>query len=73
MVVEEVVVAVSVEVSAVELLSETEVGDRLQVVGLVGLVGSVVMEQASETVPVKELPGVTVMVAVLPLVAPGRW
>jgi hypothetical protein len=70
-VVEEVVVAVRVEVSAVELLSETEVGDKLQVVGLVGLDGSLVMEQARVTVPVKELPGVTVMVAVLPLLAPG--
>jgi hypothetical protein len=63
-VVEEEVVAVSVEVSAVELLSETEVGDRLQVVGLVGLEGSLEMEQVSETVPEKELPGVAVMVAV---------
>lgn len=63
-VVEEVVVAVSVEVSAVELVTLTEVGDRLHVVGLEALEGELVIEQLRETVPENELPGVTVMVAV---------
>jgi hypothetical protein len=59
-----------VEVCAVELLMETEVGERLHVVGLAAPEGAVT-EQVSATVPENELPGVTVMVAVLPLVAPG--
>jgi hypothetical protein len=63
-VVEEVVVAVSVDVCAVVLLIETEAGERLQVVGLVALEGVVVTAQASATVPVNVLAGVTVMVAV---------
>lgn len=71
MVVKEDVVAVSVEVSAVVPLIDTEVGDRPQVVGLDALDGSLVTVQVRLTVPVNELPGVTVMVAVLPLVAPG--
>ena len=50
---------------------ETEVGARPQVVGLVAPVGELVTEQVRDTVPVKVLDGVTVMVAVLPLVAPG--
>jgi hypothetical protein len=70
-VVEEVVVAVSVEVCAVVLLMVTEAGERLQVAGLVALVGVVVSAQESVTVPVNEFAGVTVMVEVLPEVAPG--
>jgi hypothetical protein len=52
------------------LLKVSEEEERLQVVGLVAPVGAVTA-QVSVTVPVNELPGVTVMVAVLPLVAPG--
>jgi hypothetical protein len=63
------VVAVRVEVCAVVLLMVTEVGERLQVAGLVAPVGELVTEQVRETVPVNELPGVTVTVDV-PL-APG--
>jgi hypothetical protein len=70
-VVEDVVVAVRVEVCAAALLIETEVGDRLQVAGLAAPAGELVTEQVRETVPVNELDGVTVMVEVLPLVAPG--
>jgi hypothetical protein len=66
----DVVVAVRVEVCAVVLLKVSEEEERLQVVGLVAPVGAVTA-QVSVTVPVNELPGVTVMVAVLPLVAPG--
>jgi hypothetical protein len=43
----------------------SEVGERPHVVGLVGLEGWVVIAHESVTVPVNELPGVTVMVAVL--------
>src|ERR1039457_6020547 len=43
---------------------ETEVGARLQVVGLVAPVGVLVTAQVRATVPVNELPGVTVMVEV---------
>jgi len=50
---------------------ETEVGERLHVVGLVAPLGEFVIEHVRDTVPVKELEGVTVMVEVLPLVAPG--
>jgi hypothetical protein len=66
-----VVPAVSVAVSAVVPLMVTEVGDRLQVTGLVGLVRVVLTAQLKATEPVNELPGVTVMVAVLLLVAPA--
>jgi hypothetical protein len=66
----EVVVAVRVEVTAVVPLMVTELGERLQVAGLVALVGPLT-EQVSATVPVKELPGVTLMVEVLALVEPG--
>jgi hypothetical protein len=69
--VEDVVVAVRMEVCAVALLIETEAGDRPQVVGLVAPVGELVTEHVRETVPVNELAGVTVMVEVLPLVPPG--
>lgn len=70
-VVEDVVVAVSVEVCAVAVLNVREGEERLQVAGLVALVGVLVTEQVSATVPVNELAGVTVIVAVLPDVAPG--
>jgi hypothetical protein len=65
------VVAVSVDVCAVELLNVSESEERLHVVALVALVGVLVIEQLSVTVPVNELDGVTVMVEVSPLVAPG--
>jgi hypothetical protein len=71
LVVVDVVVAVSVEVSAVVLLMLTEDGERLQVAGLTGFKNVVVTAQLSVTVPVNELPGVTVMVEALPLLAPG--
>ncbi len=62
MVVVDEVVAVSVEVCAVALLKVSEVGERLHVVGLVAPDGQLVTAQVSVTVPVNELPGVTVMV-----------
>jgi hypothetical protein len=55
----------------VEALSVSEVGERLHVVGLTALEILVVTAQVSATVPENELPGVTVMVEVLLLVAPG--
>jgi hypothetical protein len=64
LVVEEVVVAVSVEVCAVALLKVSEDEETPHVVGLVALEGAVVTAQVSATVPVNELPGVTVMVEV---------
>jgi hypothetical protein len=64
------VVAVSVAVIADVLLRSTEVGERLHVAGLVAPVGSLTVQLRS-TVPVNELAGVTVMVEVLPDVAPG--
>ena len=67
----EVVDTFSVEVCAVVSVIETEVGDRPQVAGLVGLEMEVVTAQVSVTVPVKEFDGVTVMVEVLLVVAPG--
>jgi hypothetical protein len=63
------VLTVSVEVSAVVVLIVTELGERAQVAGLVALEGVLVSAQVNVTVPVNELPGVTVMVE-LP-VAPG--
>jgi hypothetical protein len=60
----EVVVAVKVDVCAVVLLIATDVGDMLHVAALVALVGVLVTEHPSATVPVNELPGVTVMVEV---------
>jgi hypothetical protein len=68
-VVEEVVAAVSVDVCADVSLMVTDVGERLQVAGLVALEGVLVTAQERETVPVNEFDGVTVMVAVL--VEPG--
>jgi len=67
----DVVVAVSVDVSAVVPLMETEVGERLQVAGLTGLVTLVVTAQDSVTVPENEFDGVTVMSDVLLVVAPA--
>jgi hypothetical protein len=67
----DVVVAVSAEVSAVVVLMVTEAGERLQVAGLAAPEGELVTEQVSATVPVNELAGVTVIVEVLPLVAPA--
>lgn len=63
------VLAVSVVVCVVELLNVSESDEREHVAGLVALEGVLVIEQDSVTVPVYELPGVTVMVE-LPL-APG--
>jgi hypothetical protein len=63
-VVEPVVAAVSVEVCAVALLKVSEAGETPHVTGLAALEGEVVTEQESATVPVNELAGVTVMVAV---------
>jgi hypothetical protein len=60
-----VVVAVSVDVCAPVLLIATDVGERLHVVGLVAFESVVVTAQVSETVPVNEFDGVTVIVAVL--------
>ena len=60
-----------VEVWGAPPLMETDVGERPQVVGLVAPVGELVTAQVRDTVPVNELEGVTVMVAVLALVAPG--
>jgi hypothetical protein len=59
-----------VAVIADVLLRSTEVGERLHVAGLLALVGAVT-EQVRSTVPVNELAGVTEMVEVLLVVAPG--
>jgi hypothetical protein len=67
----DVVLAVSVAVCAPELLIVTEVGERLHVTGLEALDGDVVTAHVSATVPVNELDGVTVIVEVLPDVAPA--
>ena len=67
----DVVVAVNVVVSAVEPLIVTVVGERLQVTGLEALDGDVVTAQVSATAPENELDGVTVIVEVLPELAPG--
>ena len=69
--VNDVVFAVRIDVCAVELLKVTDAGERLQVVGLVAPEGELVMEQVSVTVPVNELAGLTVILEVLPEVAPG--
>jgi hypothetical protein len=67
----DVVVAVSVAVCALELLSVTELGDRAQVTGLVAFEGVVVTAQVRATVPLNEPDGVTVIVDVFPEVAPA--
>jgi hypothetical protein len=65
-----VVEMVSVEVCAVVPLKPvSEAGDRLQVAG--SLAALEVKAQVSATVPVNPACGVTEMVEVLPLVAPG--
>ena len=65
------VVAVSVEVCAVELLLKvSDDEERLHVVAYEAPDGAVTA-QVSATVSLNELDGVTVMVEVLPLVAPG--
>jgi hypothetical protein len=61
---------VRVEVTALVLAMVTGVG-RLQVIGLVAPVGAVVTAQPRATLPVKPLTGVTEMVEVFPVVAPG--
>jgi hypothetical protein len=63
-----VVLIVSVEVTA-PLVISTEAGDKLQVARAVEAFD--VNVQASATVPVNPLEGVTVMVDVFPVVAPG--
>src|SRR5271157_348211 len=68
-VVVEVVLTVSVAVCAVELLIVTEAG-TVHVAGLVAPVGPTTA-QVRSTVPVNAPKGVTVMVEVLPVVAPG--
>jgi hypothetical protein len=55
------VVAVNVDVCGDVSLIETDVGERLQVGGLDAPEGVVVTAQVSETVPVNEFDGVTVM------------
>lgn len=67
----DVVVAVSVDVTAAVPLMETDVGERLQVGTLVGFETLVVTAQVSVTVPENEFDGVTLMTDVLPLVAPA--
>jgi hypothetical protein len=57
------VVTVSVAVSAVVPVIDTEVEERLQV-GLVGLESELVTAQVKSTVPVNEFAGVTVIVDV---------
>jgi hypothetical protein len=59
--------AVNVEVCAVVVLKVSEEEAKLHVgsVALVAVVGAVVTAQVSVTVPVNELPGVTVIVSVL--------
>jgi hypothetical protein len=57
------------EVSAVALVISTEVGAIVHVGGT-GLPGGLVSRQLSATVPVYALEGVTVIVEVLPVVAP---
>jgi len=68
-VVVEVEFAVSVAVCTVAPVMLTDDG-MLQVAGLVAFAGAVVTEQLRATVPVKPLEGVTVIVDVLPDIAP---
>jgi hypothetical protein len=69
-VVVEVVLTVRVPVTAAVPETVTE-GVTLHVAGLVGLVSAVVTAQVRATAPVNPLDGVTLMVDVLPVVAPG--
>jgi hypothetical protein len=64
------VVTVSNDVSAVVPVIETDVGERLHP-GRVGFERVLVTAQVNATVPVKEFDGVTEIVEVLPVVAPG--
>jgi hypothetical protein len=64
-----VVVTVRVEVSAEAPVMLTEVGDRAQVAGLLAAVG--LMAQVRATLPVNPPEGVTLIVDVLPVVAPA--
>lgn len=66
----EVVETVSVAVPAAAPLIATDAGIE-QVAGLVALAGLVVTAQLRLTVPVKPPAGVTLIVEVLPLVAPA--
>lgn len=63
------VVTASVDVKADVPVMLTEVGDRAQVAGLLAAVG--LTAQVRATVPVKPPEGVTLMVEVLPVVAPA--
>jgi hypothetical protein len=65
-----VVEAVSVEVTAAEAVILAVAGDRLQVAGSLAAVG--LMLQVSATLPVNPPEGVTLMVEVFPVVAPGE-
>jgi hypothetical protein len=69
-VVEEVAVAVRVEVCAVVLLNVSEEEESAQVAGLAALDIEVVTLQVSATVPEAEVEGVTVMVEVPVAAAP---
>jgi acyl dehydratase len=60
---------VKVEVCAAVPAMVTDVGERLQVAGSLAAVG--LIEQVRATAPVNPPEGVTVMVEVLPVVAPG--
>jgi hypothetical protein len=64
-----VVVTVSVEVCAVAPLMVREVGENAQVAGSLAAAGA--MTQVNATAPVNPPEGVAVIVAVLPVVAPG--
>jgi hypothetical protein len=63
-----VVLTVSVDVCAAEPVKLNEVGESVQVAGLVAAIG--LMEQLKPTVPVNPLVGAIEMTAVLPDVAP---
>lgn len=64
-----VVVKVRVDVPAEAPVIETEAGESAQVAGALAAAGATV--QVSATAPVNPPDGVTVMVEVLPVVAPG--
>jgi hypothetical protein len=64
-----VVVTVSVDVCAPAPVIATELGERLHVGGSLAATG--LIEHVRFTVPVKPFDGVTVMVTVFPVVAPG--
>jgi hypothetical protein len=70
-VVVDVVAAVNVAVSGDVPLIVIEAGERLHVVGLTAFAGAVVIAQLRVSVPVNEFDGVTVIVEVLLVVAPG--